>query len=106
MEGLCVGGPSHYVGFVLSSKVDVARRTTELTMAHILLLRLTDVFHEVCQLVEEESGKPLTDELEQTIAHRIAQSAKEGERDLRKIKAYALTGLLPDEYSLERMLLN
>ena len=74
-------------------------------MTHILLLELTDVYHEACQLIEE-SGKPLTGELEQAIAHRIAHCAKGGERDLEKIKAYALTGLLPDEYSLERMLLN
>ena len=72
-------------------------------MANILLLHLVDIFHEACSLLEEERGRPLSTDVELTMAHRIASYAKRGERDPDRLRALALDGLLEEHSSSSRL---
>jgi len=74
-------------------------------MTHILL-NLADILDQACAIVEEERGQALSPDLEHTIAKRITQCAELGERDREKILTVALLGLVTEEFSLSRALLN
>jgi hypothetical protein len=73
-------------------------------MTHILL-DLADILDDACAVLEEERGQPLSPEVEELIARRIISLAKGGERDAGKLRAFALQGLVSDEYSLDRLML-
>jgi len=73
-------------------------------MTHILL-NLADILDEACAILEGR-GLRTGPDVEETIAKRLMQCAKAGERDHDKLLAAGLEGLVPQEFSLERLLLN
>jgi hypothetical protein len=77
---------------------------TGVVMTHILL-NLADILDEACAILEER-GQSLSTDIEETIAQRITHCAKSGERDHDRLLAAALEGLVAEEYSLDRLLLN
>jgi hypothetical protein len=68
----------------------------------ILFIHLKDVFLEACAVFEHDQGKPPSPNIEKLLACRIAQLAKEGERDTDCLRAAALEGLIDGAYSIDR----
>ena len=58
----------------------------------LVLLQLADVFNDVCTILEDARGEGLSRDVQAMIARRIAQRAKQGERDPAKLRDFALEG--------------
>jgi hypothetical protein len=72
------------------------------TMPSILLLHLEDVFHEACAVFEQDSGGAPPRDIQVLLAGRISELATTGVHDPDRLRAFALQGLLTDQYSVDR----
>ncbi len=58
---------------------------------------LASVLGEVCKIIQEQSGKPVSPQFKDELADRIISRALDGETDPRRLRAFALGRPMPGE---------